>query len=428
MKKLMSYRPKQFACRRAALMVALTLAAFSSLAATPADSDELLSSIPESFKFAGAQYERLLASVKNDPKIPRTFVAGKIKTVDPKDWTSGFFPGSLWFLYEYSHDLKWLAVATNYTARLDSIKDYRGSHDVGFLLGCSYGNGYRLTKNPAYREVMLQGAKSLATRYNPQVGLLRSWDHGTWNYPVIVDNLMNLEFVMWAARESNDAQLRTIATSHADLTLKNHFRPDGSSFHVVDYNPTNGAVIAYKTHQGAADSSAWARGQAWGLYGYTMMFRETLNPAYFTQATNIARFISQHPKLPSDKVPYWDFDAPNIPNAPRDASAAAVISSALIELSGMTDGDTGKQYLALAKQQLLSLSSPAYRARPGENGNFILMHCVGNLPAQSEIDTPLSYADYYYLEALLRYRAKLNSGTTGAAGQLSPKSAAAIQP
>lgn len=408
------------------LAVSLLLPLSSAFAA---ESDELARSIPASFEFAGAQYGRLLASVAKDQKIPRTFVDGKVKTVDPKDWTSGFFPGSLWFIYEYTHDAKWLAAATNYTERLDGIKDYRGSHDVGFLLGTSYGNGYRLTKNPAYRDVMLQGAKSLATRFNPQVGLLRSWDHGNWSYPVIVDNLMNLEFLMWASRESKDTQFRTIATSHADLTLKNHFRPDGSSFHVVDYNPTNGAVLARKTHQGAADSSAWARGQAWGLYGYTMMFRETGNPVYFTQATNIARFILNHPRLPADKVPYWDFDAPNIPNAPRDASAAAVMSSALIELSGMATGDAAKQYLGLAKQQLLSLSSPAYRAAPGENGNFILMHCVGNLPAQSEINTPLNYADYYYLEALLRYRAKINPASTGATGQqISPKSAAASMP
>jgi acetyl esterase/lipase len=382
-------------------------------AAAPAESDELLRSIPASFEFAGAQYERLLASVKGDPKVPRTFVDGAVKTVNPRDWTSGFIPGSLWYLYEYTRDPKWLAAATNYTGRLESIKDYRGSHDVGFLLGCSYGNGYRLTQNPAYREVMLQGAQSLATRYNPSVGLIRSWDHAGWNYPVIVDNLMNLEFLLRTAREGSDVRLREIAISHADKTMKNHFRPDFSSFHVVDYNPTNGAVLARKTHQGAADDSAWARGQAWGLYGYTMLFRETANPVYLAQATNIANFILKHPHLPADKVPYWDFDAPNIPAAPRDASAAAVMSSALIELSELAGGESGRQYLDLARQQLVSLSSPKYRAAPGANGNFILMHCVGNLPANSEVDVPLNYADYYYLEALLRYRARMTPSDAG---------------
>ena len=357
--------------------------------------DELLRSIPASLAFAAEQYSRLLASVTNDPKIPRTFVGGKVKTVEPRDWTSGFVPGSLWYLYEVARDSSWLSAATNYTARLAGIQNYRGSHDVGFLLGCSYGNGYRLTRNPAYLDVLLQGAKSLATRYHPEVGLIRSWDHGPWSYPVIVDNLMNLELLLAAARQGGQGGLRDIAIAHADKTRQNHFRPDYSSFHVVDYSPANGAVLARKTHQGAADDSAWARGQAWGLYGFTMLFRETRNPLYLAQATNIANFILRHPRLPADKVPYWDFDAPDIPAAPRDASAAAIISSALIELSGMVDGAPGRGYLALARQQLLSLSSPAYRAGAGQNGNFILMHCVGNFPARSEVDVPLNYADYY---------------------------------
>ena len=378
------------------------------------EADELLRSIPGSFAFAAEQYERLLASVKDDPQIPRTFENGKVRTVAPRDWTSGFVPGTLWYLYEYSRDPKWRAAAMDYTERLDSIKDYRGSHDVGFMLNCSYGHGYRLTRNPAYRAVLLQGAESLATRFNPRVGQLRSWDHGKWHFPVIVDNLMNLEFLLWAAREGKTDRYREIAVSHANHTLKHHFRPDGSSYHVVDYNPTNGAVLARRTHQGAADDSAWARGQAWGLYGYTMLYRETSDPAYLAQAAKIANFLLHHPRLPEDKIPYWDFDAPHIPDAPRDASAAAVMSSALIELSGQVGGEAGRQYLALARQQLLSLSSPAYRARAGENGNFILMHCVGNLPARSEVDVPLNYADYYYLEALLRYRARLNPPTARA--------------
>lgn len=413
MRQLAKHHKNMVGCGLAFAVVVLLQAASGFAASAPAESDALLRSIPASFEFAGAQYERLLASVKDDPKIPRTFVDGAVKTVNPRDWTSGFIPGSLWYLYEYTRDPKWLAAATNYTERLDSIKDYRGSHDVGFLLGCSFGNGYRLTQNPAYREVMLQGAQSLATRYNPNVGLIRSWDHAGWNYPVIVDNLMNLEFLLWTAREGKQEHWREIVISHADKTLKNHFRPDFSSFHVVDYNPTNGTVLARKTHQGAADDSAWARGQAWGLYGYTMLFRETANPVYLAQATSIANFILKHPRLPADKIPYWDFDASDIPNAPRDASAAAVMSSALIELSELAGGESGRQYHELARQQLLSLSSPKYRATPGANGNFILMHCVGNLPANSEVDVPLNYADYYYLEALLRYRARMTPSDAG---------------
>lgn len=370
--------------------------------------DALLSSIPESFNRAAYQYARLLESSKNDPLIPRTWVNGQSKSIAPKDWTSGFFAGSLWYLYEYTQDPKWLTAAKDYTARIESIKDYSGSHDVGFMLGCSYGNGYRLTHNPDYRGVMLKGASTLATRFNPKVGALRSWDHGGWSYPVIIDNMMNLEFLMTVARDSGDNRLRQIALSHADTTLKNQFRADYSSFHVVDYNPDSGEVIARKTHQGAADNSAWARGQAWALYGFTMMYRETGSPNYLSQAKHIAAYLINHPQMPSDKIPYWDYDAPNIPNAPRDASAAAIMSSALIELSALQGGDLGIQYLNLARQQLISLSSPAYSAKQGDNGNFILMHSVGNLPAKSEIDVPLNYADYYYLEALLRYRSRMS--------------------
>ena len=369
-----------------------------------AHEDKLLKSIPEIFKFAGSQYDGLLTAVRNDPKIPRTFSDGKVKTVDAKDWTSGFVAGSLWYLYEFSKDPKWLAAAKDYTERLDRLKDYGGSHDLGFMLGCSYGQGYRLTKNPAYREVLLQGAATLATRFNPEVGLIRSWDHGKWSYPVIIDNMMNLEFLTTASRQGGDARFREIAICHADKTLKNHFRPDSSSFHVVDYDPIRGGVLAKKTHQGAADGSAWARGQAWAVYGYTMMFRETGKPTYLAQARNVADFILKHPRLPADKIPYWDFDAPDIPKAPRDVSAAAVTSSALIELGSIVGGESGEQYLALARQQLVSLSSPAYLAKPGENGNFILMHSVGNFPTAGEVDVPLNYADYYFLEALLRFQ------------------------
>ncbi|MEX1114517.1 MAG: glycoside hydrolase family 88 protein [Akkermansiaceae bacterium] len=376
-------------------------------AEAPAGEDALMRSIPATLDFAGAQYSRLLASAKEDPKIPRTFENGKLVTVGPKDWTSGFIAGSLWYLYEFSQDPKWLAAAQDYTNRLESIKDYRGSHDVGFMLGCSYGHGYRLTKNPAYRTVLLDGAASLAMRFNPQVGQLRSWDHGKWSFPVIIDNMMNLEFLMSATRESGETRFKEISISHADHTLKHHFRPDFSSFHVVDYDPANGEVLAKKTHQGAADDSAWARGQAWGLYGYTMMFRETGNPAYLEQAVQIGNFILKHPRLPADKIPYWDFDAPDIPSAPRDASAAAIMSSALIELSGLTQGEQSAAFLELARQQLRSLSSPAYLAKAGDNGNFLLMHSVGHLPKPSEVDVPLNYADYYFLEALLRYQKSL---------------------
>jgi hypothetical protein len=369
--------------------------------------DELLALLPDNFAFAAAQYERMLVKLANTNRFPRSYEKGLMRLGNAEDWTSGFFPGSLWYLYEFTQEPKWLTAASNYTARLERIKDFRGHHDVGFMLYCSYGNGLRLTHNPSYRDVLLQGANSLATRYRPEVGLIRSWDFGKWKYPVIVDNMMNLELLMWAAKNGGEARLRDIAVAHADKTLQNHFRPDFSSYHLVDYNPTNGAVRHRQTVQGAADNSAWARGQAWGLYGFTLMARETGRADYLAQATNIANFILNHPRLPADKIPYWDFDAPGIPNAPRDASAAAVMSSALIELSSLVSAEAGRPYLMLARQQLLSLSSTQYRARPGEDGDFILRHSVGHIPEKHEIDVPLNYADYYFLEGLLRYRAKV---------------------
>lgn len=369
--------------------------------------DELLARMPELFAFAASQYERMLARLANEPRLPRSYENGRTRLVNPEDWTSGFFPGSLWYLYEYTGDPKWRAAASNYTARLERIQDFRGHHDVGFMLGSSFGNGLRLTANPAYRDVLLRGAYSLASRYKPEVGLIRSWDFGRWRYPVIVDNMMNLELLTWAARNGGSDRLRQVALSHADLTKRDFFRPDFSSYHLVDYAPATGLILRKQTVQGTADDSAWARGQAWGLYGFTMMARETGRADYLALAANIANFILRHPRLPADKIPYWDFDAPGMPNAPRDASAAAVMSSALIELSGLVGGRAGEQYLNLARQQLLSLSSPAYRARPGLDGDFILRNSVGHIPEDHEISVPIVYADYYYLEALLRYQAHM---------------------
>jgi uncharacterized protein YyaL (SSP411 family) len=277
------------------------------------------------------------------------------------------------------------------------------------MLYCPFGNGFRLTKNEAYKPILLTGAQSLSTRFNPSVGVIKSWNKfQTYDYPVIIDNMMNLEFLFWAAKNGGDKRLREIAITHADNTLKNHFRPDNSSYHVVCYNP-DGTVAAKKTAQGAADNSAWARGQAWGLYGYTVMYRETKDKKYLEQARKIADFYLSHPNLPADKIPYWDFNAPGestpgIPNEERDASAGAIAASALLELSTY-GGPSAKTYYQQAERMLQSLSSPAYKAKPGGDNHFILVHSVGNKPGKSEIDTPIIYADYYYLEALLRYDA-----------------------
>ena len=387
-----------------------TFCTFGARAEEPAK-DELLGRMPAVFKASEAQYRILLENIKGDPNQPRTFENDKVVTVPPEDWVSGFFPGSLWYLYEFSGDKGWKDAATDYTTRLEGIRHFAGHHDIGFMLGCSYGNGYRLTKEAAWRDVLIDGARALSTRYVQEAGTIRSWDHKPWQHPVIIDNMMNLELLTWASRETKEPRFREIALSHADKTLVNHFRENGSSYHLVDYDPTTGSAIKRQTVQGFTDDSSWARGQGWGLYGFTMMYRETGRPEYLAHAEKVARYIINHSRLPSDRIPYWDFDAPGIPDAVRDASAGALMASAFVELSKSARGDLGPQCLQIAREQLLSLSSPAYFAAPGTNGGFLLLHSTGHFKKNSEVDVPLNYADYYFLEALLRYREALGKSS-----------------
>jgi len=363
--------------------------------------------INDALSFSLKQY-KLMAEVMKDKQdlFPRTLdTLGNLVTAKSSWWTSGFFPGSLWYLYEYSKDEKIKEYASMMTARIEKEKNNTGTHDLGFMLYCSYGNGLRMTGDYKYKEVMLTGARSLSTRFRPKAGCIQSWNsRNGWQCPVIIDNMMNLEFLMWAFRNSGDSSFYKICVSHSDTTMKNHYRSDYSSYHVVSYDTLTGRVEKKQTSQGAADESAWARGQSWGLYGYTVMFRETKLLRYLNQAIHIADFMIDNPNMPEDKIPYWDFNAPGIPNAKRDASAGAVMASALIELSGYVQPELGKKYLGIAEKQLRSLASPAYMARTGKNGNFILMHSVGSIPGKSEVDVPLTYADYYFIEALMRYK------------------------
>lgn len=338
-------------------------------------------------------------------KLPRSIgKEGNLTLSDAKAWTSGFFPGVLWYLYEATGNDSLKNYANNYTRRLESQQYTTTNHDIGFMLYCSYGNGWRLTKNESYKKVLLQGAQSLSTRFRPIVGCIRSWNRKPWQYAVIIDNMMNLELLMWASKNSNNSQFASIACSHADVTMKNHFRSDYSCYHVVSYDTISGLPEQKCTYQGYADDSDWSRGQGWALYGYTMMYRETKRKEYLEQAIHVARFLMNHPQMPKDKIPYWDFDDPSIPNAPRDASAGALIASALIELSQYVDEDFSKECLLVATTQLKTLTSFEYLAEPGTNCNFILKHSVSNKPKGKEVDRPLTYADYYYVEALLRYK------------------------
>lgn len=350
------------------------------------------------------------AESKNGTLVsPRTYEHGKLVLVASKDWTSGFFPGSLWYLYELTQDEKWKKQAEIYTAKIEQEKWNAGTHDMGFKIYCSFGNGYRLTKEQHYKEVIIQSAKTLITRFNPKVGAIRSWDHNKdkWDFPVIIDNMLNLELLFAATRLTGDSTYYKIAVTHANTTLKNHFRPDYSTWHVLGYNPHTGAVEKRNTHQGYAHESSWARGQAWAIYGYTMCYRETKNPEYLAQAENIARFIFGHKNMPEDLVPYWDFDVPhNIEQEPRDVSAAAIIASALYELA--TYSKNADDYRKKANTIIKNIGQK-YISDIGTNKGFILDHSTGHKIKNSEIDVPLNYADYYYLEALVRSNSLINA-------------------
>ena len=371
--------------------------------------------VKKQFGIAQRHYANALRANRDSSLIPRsTNKDGSLFAVRCDDWCSGFFAGSLWYLYEFTNDVRWKKAAVRWTGALKGERFNTSTHDLGFMLWCSFGNGYRLTGDTGYRSVLLQGAGSLSTRFKPSAGVIRSWDFGPWMCPVIIDNMMNLEFLLGASKLAGEPGFRNIAISHADHDMRYHFRSDYSSFHLVDYDTLTGLPRHRQTVQGKSDSSAWARGQAWGLYGFTTMYRYTGDEIYLRQAEGIAKFILTHPNLPQDKVPYWDFDAPG---EERDASAAAIMASALLELSTYSKAN-GEWYRANAEYMLRSLSSPRYCAKPGTNNNFILMHSVGAKPPalNFEVDSPLNYADYYYLEALIRYD-RLRKAKSMKAGQ-----------
>lgn len=367
--------------------------------------DPVISLTDKVFELAEVQYSLIDESL-DEGEFPRSANAdGSLRTSDIGWWCSGFYAGSLWYIYEYTgdgiiHDMAW-----KHTLALEPLIHRHTDHDIGFQINCSYGNALRLTgDSTAVVETYLAGARKLAERFTPETGVIKSWDflRKDWRYPVIIDNMMNLELLMTASSISGDESLSDIAITHADNTLMNHVREDGTTCHLVDYDPETGEVRSKETVQGHADGSTWARGQAWALYGYTMMYRETGHGEYRNAADEIGNWIMAN--LPDDGIPYWDFNAPDIPYALRDASAAAIMASAFIELSTLTKKpDYAEAYLETARRQLLTLGSDEYLACPGENAGFLLKHCVGNMPENGEIDVPLSYADYYFLEALVRY-------------------------
>ena len=370
--------------------------------------------VNKALDYCAAQAQRTLTELKTDSGIdytmmPRNIMADEhhwnCRKATKEEWCAGFWPGVLWYDYEYTQDKHILEEAKKFTNSLEFLSQIPAyDHDLGFLVFCSYGNGYRLTKNPAYKKVILDTADSLSALFNPVVGTMLSWprevEPRNWPHNTIMDNMINLEMLFWAAKNGGNPYLYDIAVSHADKTMKCHFRPDYTSYHVAVYDTITGNLIKGVTHQGYADSTMWARGQAWAIYGYTVVYRETKDPKYLDFAQKVTDVYLE--RLPEDKVPYWDFDDPSIPNAPRDASAAAVVASSLLELSTYLPNGTGKRYRDAAVEMLTSLSSDNYQS--GKSNPSFLLHSVGHWPAHSEIDASIIYADYYYIEALLRLK------------------------
>jgi len=402
--------------------------------------------LPEIFKASAAHYEKLMAASEKEqpkpyvdtngvtqvgrPRFPRNFDRGVLGMVEDTDWTSGFFPGSLWYLYEATGDEKWRDAAVKWTDRLEGIKDYPHKHDIGFMMYCSAGNALRITRDPKYESWLHSAAKCLRERFSEKTGTIRSWNN--WgepcgffgmHYVTIIDNMMNLELLMWDSRwwDRIDGAWWSgqVARKHADTTMKHHFRADGSAYHILDYDPETGKVHGIRAGQGACVEGTWARGQAWAVYGFTMMYRETREAKdvngyeimltrtqgkeYLEQAIKAADYVMDAP-TPADGIPYWDYKAPDIPNEPRDSSAAAILSSALLELAKYAPAEKASRYRAWAVRALNSLCGEGYFAKPGECADFLLKHGTGVKPFGGEIDTPLNYGDYYFLEALLRFR------------------------
>jgi hypothetical protein len=362
--------------------------------------------IAENFAFADKQYHVLMQNTVPN-KMPQSFDSSKREVISMGRtwWCTGFYPGTLINIFNETKDSSLWYEALRILKIIEPNQYYTGNHDLGFMMYCSFGKAYALTHDTAYKNILFNSAKSLSTRFRPGIPAIQSWSNvDKFSCPVIIDNMMNLELLEWVSQNGGSASYAKIAVQHANTTLKNHFRSDYSSYHVVDYDTATGKVLQKRTHQGYADNSAWSRGQAWGFYGYVMMYRFTKDEAYLSLAKHIAQFILKHPNLPKDMIPYWDFDDKAIPNVPRDASAAAITASALLELGQYVSGKEKQYYVESAGKILKTLSSPAYRSPLGGNGGFILMHSTGALPMKSEVDVPLIYADYYFLEALKRYR------------------------
>jgi len=377
--------------------------------------DNTLFDVDEALKYCDTQIKRTLSEIGDSNMMPRNIMDSlnnwKLVPISISEWTVGFWPGILWYNYENTENEFMKNQALHYTGLLKPLTLLPAyDHDLGFQIFCSYGNAYRLTGNESFKQTVMNAADTLATLFNPLVGTILSWprevQNNNWPHNTIIDNLMNLEMFFWAYKNGGNKKLYDIAVRHAEISMEYNFRDDGGCYHVAVYDTINGNFIKGVTHQGYADSSVWARGQAWGIYGYTIVYRETKDIKFLRFAEKIADlYLSLLPE--NEWVPYWDFDAPNIPDEPKDASAAAIVASALLDLSELVDDCCKSEiYHSAATAMLKELSNAPYRS--GEAKPSFLSYSVGHWPNKSEIGASIIYSDYYYIEALMKYKRKMN--------------------
>ena len=367
---------------------------------------------------------------------PRNILEGEVqwncRRASAEEWCSGFWSGVLWMVYE-SEELKVKSeefasaqqappcavanstLSTQHSTLKEAAEGYTDSlkflatqpvydHDLGFLVINSFLKGYEATGREDYKQTALACADTLATLFNPTVGTLLSWprhvkDYGGHN--TIMDNMINLELLFWASENGGSQQLRDIAIRHAETTMQNHFREDGSCYHVAVYDTLTGQFLRGVTHQGYADESMWSRGQSWAIYGYTMVYRYTRDQRFLDFAQKVTDiYLRRLHETSDDWVPLWDMDDPRGLEAPKDASAACVVASALLELCNYVGEDKGTVYREAATQMLADLGTDKYQSR--DRNVAFLMHSTGHHPAGSEIDASIIYADYYYIEALIK--------------------------
>ena len=377
--------------------------------------------VEKQLQYCHKQIKRALAELQQKDDSfdytmePRNILKGdkqkgwNCRKATPEEWCDGFWPGILWMDYQNTKDEAVRKAAEGYTESLKGIA-YRPcyDHDIGFLMFCSYGKGYEVNHSQEYKNVILTSADSLATLFNPIVGTILSWPREVkprnWPHNTIMDNMMNLDMMFWAARNGGNKLLYDLAVTHAKTTMQNHFRPDGSCYHVAVYDTISGDFVKGVTHQGYSDDSMWSRGQSWAIYGYTMVYRYTRNRMFLDFAQKVTDiYIKRLKETSDDFIPLWDMDdSRGTMGAPKDVSAACVVADALLELQKYVGGEKGEEYKQFALQTLAQLSTSKYQS--GKKNVAFLMHSTGHHPAGSEIDASIIYADYYYLEALNRVK------------------------